>query len=214
MYNIATDRGLGLNRTIEDNAYHGLPKDTETLLDNRSDGDIIGGEEKDIEGGGSSKIDYQQIPKYLRITDGKVEGKIPINEYTGIREASVKNKNAQSITLGKYTPTIEDGIENWSKPGPDSYIVKAGLDSSYFDMGDQWQRLGDKYGLTDQQLFDMFNKPFIDDAIANEMEIRFSHNPLNYRKGALVEEWAYIKKILNISNNNLIKKGDYWYVER
>ena len=118
--------------------------------------------EKDIAGGSSSKIDYQQIPQYLRITDGKVEGKIPVHEYTRIREASVKNKNAQSITLGKYTPTIEDGMENWSKPGPDSYIAKAGLDSSYIDMGEQWQRLEDQYGLTDRQLFDMFNKPFLD----------------------------------------------------
>ena len=105
-------------------------------------------------------------------------------------------------------------MENWSKPGPDSYIAKAGLDSSYFDMGEQWQRLEDKYGLTDRQLFDMFNKPFLDDAIENGMEIRFSHNPLNYRKGALVEEWKYIKKIMNIRNNNLVKKGGYWYVER
>ena len=49
MYNIATDGGLGLNRTIEDNAYHGLPKDTEALLDKKGEGDIIEGENKDVE---------------------------------------------------------------------------------------------------------------------------------------------------------------------
>ena len=105
-------------------------------------------------------------------------------------------------------------MENWSKPGSDSYIAKAGLDSSYFDMGEQWQRLEDQYGLTDRQLFDMFNKPFLDDAIENGMEIKFSHNPLNYEQGSIIAEWNYIKKCLNVDDKSLIQRGGYWYVER
>ena len=157
---------------------------------------------------------YQEVPKYISIIEGKVEAKIPVNEYIEIRKRSVKNKNAQSITLGKYTPTIENGIENWSKPGPDSYIALAGSDSSYFDMGNEWQWLEMQYDLTDQQMFEMFNKPFIDNAINSGVAIRFSHNPLDYEQGAIIAEWSYIKECLSLDDKALIKKGEYWYVKR
>ena len=87
----------------------------------------------------------------IQIIDGKVGGEIPINEYVVIRQSSIKNPDSDSITLGKYTPTIIDGIEDWSKPGPDSYIVRAGKDSSYFDMGREYGKIQKQYNLSDKQ---------------------------------------------------------------
>ena len=102
-------------------------------------------------------------------------------------------------------------MENWSKPGPDSYIAKAGLDSSYFDMGEQWQRLEDQYGLTGQEMFNMFNKPFLDDAIRNRIIIRFSHDPRK-EKGFLLTEWEYLKEKLSLREDDLYEQGGFWYV--
>jgi len=71
----------------------------------------------------------------IKITDGKVGGKIPVDEFKTIRQSSIKNPNADSITLGKYTN------------GLDSYIAKAGDNSSYFDMGSEWNTVRKKYNL-------------------------------------------------------------------
>ena len=62
-------------------------------------------------------------------------------------------------------------------------------------------------------MFDLFNKPVLNDAIEQGKTIRFSHNPLNYRTGALVEEWEYIKKTMKKSDADLIQRGGFWYVK-
>jgi len=150
----------------------------------------------------------------LKVIDGKVGGKVPIEDYDAIRISSIKNPNSDILTLGKYKPTIENGVENWKKPGPDSYIAKAG-ETSYFDLGSEYNVIKDKYGLTDSEMFDYFNKPVLDDAIAKGKTIRFSHNPLETRTGALFQEWNYIKSNLGVTDANLVynRDGDYWYVK-
>src|SRR5690625_1478141 len=77
----------------------------------------------------------------LKVIDGKVGGKISIEDFHEIRKASIHNADADSLILGKYTPTIENRVENWSKAGPDSYIAKAGTDSMYFDLGNDWRKI-------------------------------------------------------------------------
>ena len=52
----------------------------------------------------------------IPIVDGKVGGKIPLDEYKALRESSIKNYDADSMTLGQY----EDG-------GANSYIGSADL---------------------------------------------------------------------------------------
>ena len=66
------------------------------------------------------------------------------------------------------------------------------------------------------EMFDLFNKPFLDDIIANGQTIRFSHDPRipTLRPGSLENEWVYIKEVLNITNDDLVKIGDFWYVNR
>ena len=69
-----------------------------------------------------------------------------------------------------------------------------------------------KYGLTNQEMFEFFNKPVLQDAITYKKAIRFSHNPVN-DDGFLGMEWEFIKSILNITDKNLVKIGDMWYVQ-
>ena len=61
-------------------------------------------------------------------------------------------------------------------------------------------------------MFEYFNKPFLDDAITDGKRIRFSHNPLDYDTGAIVQEWEFIKSALRKTDSNLVKEGEYWCV--
>ena len=70
----------------------------------------------------------------------------------------------------------------------------------------------DKYNLTEDELFKYFNISFLEDSIKNGKTIRFSHNPVGDKK-SLGKEWAYIKKRLNLSDDDLYRKGGFWYVK-
>jgi hypothetical protein len=137
----------------------------------------------------------------IKITDGKVGGKIPVDEFKTIRQSSIKNPDADSITLGKFTD------------GADSYIARAGKDSSYFDMGKDYGRIQRQYNLSDKEMFDYFNRLALDDSIAKNKTIRFSHNPLDYESGAIVSEWEYIKAKVGVTNADLVYRGGFWYVQ-
>ena len=149
----------------------------------------------------------------IEIIDGKVGGKIPVNDFKSIRQSSIKNPDADSMTLGRYTPMIKNGVKDWSRPGADSYIARAGKNSSYFDLGSEYNRIQNQYYLSSKEMFDYINRPAIDDAMKSRKTLRFSHNPLDYDTGALLEEWNYIKRKLRLTDENLILKGDFWYVE-
>lgn len=161
-----------------------------------------------IEGSGGgknpSKLDG------IDIIDEKVGGKIPIDEFQEIRKVSVHNVETDSITLGKYTPTIENGVENWGKAGPDSYIGIAGKESTYFDLGSEWESIQSKYNLTPDEMFEYFNVPVLDEAIKSGKQIRFSHNPdlLIYKESYLFKEWRYLQEKYGI--DELTLKGDVW----
>ena len=104
------------------------------------------------------------------------------------------------MTLGRYTK------------GPDSYIARAGTDSSYFDLGSEWNVIKDKYSLTDNEMFEYFNVPALQDAIDSGKTIRFSHNPLENEHSFLGSEWAFLKVALQVTDDSLIFEGGYWYV--
>ena len=131
--------------------------------------------------------------------------------YTEIRKMSIKNPESDTMTLGKYEPTIRpDGKLDWDTPGPGSYIKKA-YGSSYFDVGDLWNKIKEKYNLNDKQMFDALNKPALDDAVAQGKTIRFSHDPTldKYKNSALRWEWDYLQE--QHGYKGLKPKGGYWY---
>jgi len=138
----------------------------------------------------------------MTVVDGKVGGKIPVEDFKNIRNESIHNADADSITLGKYTT------------GSDSYIAKAGNDSTYFDLGNEWGNIQKKYNLTDDEMFNYFNKPALDDAVKNGKAIQFSHKPnlQEYKGSYLEQEWNYLKNEYGYSI--LIEgEGGIWYAK-
>ena len=138
---------------------------------------------------------------------------MPLEEYEMYRTKSVINPDSDTMTLGKYEPTIRpDGTQDWSTPGPNSYISRAG-DTTYFSLGDDWNKLTEAYNLDSRglQMFEAFNKPALDDAVAQGKAIRFSHDPKleKYKKSALRWEWDYLHEQYGYPEP--VKIGEFWY---
>ncbi|MFD0671922.1 hypothetical protein [Cohnella sp. GCM10027633] len=146
----------------------------------------------------------------LEVIDGKVLGKIPLDEFTRIRIESIANPNADSIVLGKYTPTFQNDVANWTIPGPDSYVSRAGGESSYFSLGSDWDKIKKTYELMDKDMFKLFNVPALDDAVLSGKTIKFSHDPSLeiYEGSALADEWIYLQMKFGFSRLNQI--GGFW----
>lgn len=102
--------------------------------------------------------------------------------YALMRQASYRQPDAQSAMLGKFV----------SADAPDNYIRKAGTDHSYFDIDGSWGILKDTYHLTDTDLFDLLNKPYLDDIARAGKTVYFSHDPTG-DQGSLGEEYKYLK---------------------
>ena len=129
---------------------------------------------------------------------------MPWEEYLELRYISIKNGNGENMTLGKYFPDGNGGAT------PDSYISKAKeTGDMYFDLGERWNEIKAKYNLTDDDLFNLFNKPALDDAVNAGKVIRFSQNPDDFLGSALWDEWEYLQKEYGFTK--LEKIGDYWY---
>lgn len=60
-------------------------------------------------------------------------------------------------------------------------------------MGDDWNKVKTKYNFTDEDMFNFFNVPVLDDAITKGKTIKFTHNPNNYPGSALAKELQYLK---------------------
>ena len=153
------------------------------------------------------------IDNWNRNTSKSPIKNMPLEEYEMYRTKSVINPESDTMTLGKYEPTIRpDGTQDWSTPGPNSYISKAG-DTTYFSLGDDWDKITVEYGLDTEgkEMFKYFNKPALDDAVAQGKTIRFSHNPelTQYEKSAIRWEWDYLQE--KHGYNGLKPKGGYWY---
>ena len=153
------------------------------------------------------------IDSWNRNTSKSPIKNMPLEEYEMYRTKSVINPDSDTMTLGKYEPTIRpDGTPDWSTPGPNSYISKAG-DTTYFSLGDDWNKITVEYGLDAEgrDMFKYFNKPALDDAVAQDKTIRFSHDPTlkMYEKSAIRWEWDYLME--QHGYKRLKPKGDYWY---
>ena len=82
--------------------------------------------------------------------------------------------------LGKY-----DG------GGATSYIKKAGKDYTYFDLGDEWEVIKQRYGFSDGDMFQLFNEAFLEDGINEGKVFHFSHNPVG-DMDSLGQEFRYL----------------------
>ncbi|MGH1550604.1 hypothetical protein ACRAWB_16065 [Leifsonia poae] len=106
-----------------------------------------------------------------------------VEEWETIRRSSVHNPLSREVTLGKW-----EGPDN-----PNSYTNRAAAAGErYFDLGADWDKIKQRHGLTDGDMFDLFNRPFLDDAIKDSKLVRFTHDPQGDR-GALGKELEYLE---------------------
>ena len=112
--------------------------------------------------------------------------KMSVSDWGDIYASSVHNRTARESMLGKYI----DG-------GEDSYITRADKGGHrYFSLGNDWESIERTYGLDDLQMFDLFNKPFLDEAIQRGQTIHFTHDPDTFG-GALKQELDYLTHMDN-----------------
>lgn len=152
------------------------------------------------------KKTFQKRQKTYNYFDagGRVDARIPLKEYQNLRVRSVYNINCDRMTLGKFI----------SPESSDNYINKAkSTGDMYFNMGKDWDRIKKMYGITDDDMFKLFNEPVLDDAVKLGKTIRFSQNPEDYpKKDAIYQEYDYLK---NKYHYELISKKDgYWYIRK
>ena len=153
----------------------------------------------------------------LEIIDGKVDGKIPLDEYQDIFGKGIHNENSDTMTLGKFRPTVNpDGSENWKIAGADSYNVIAHKNGDmYFDMKDGlYDATLANYDLSYQNMFEYFNVPALDKAASEGKTIRFTHNPeLKEYSGSFTDkEWKHLQEKWGYLY--LREEGGFWYAEK
>ena len=66
----------------------------------------------------------------------------------------------------------------------------------YFDLGNEWGTIQNKYNLTNDEMFDFFNVPALEQTVKEGKEIRFSHKP----------DYVFMKKAIYLKNGNNYKK--------
>ncbi len=148
----------------------------------------------------------------IPIVNGLVYGKIPLEEYIQARLDSVKQgagRNGQKedhlFVLGKY------------KESPSYIEVAEEHGANYFDMGSNWNEIQQKYGLTDKEMFDLFNAPVLDEAIQRGQVIVYAHNPEAPKEKenntALYMEWQYLKEKYGYTEAKEDKDGVFWYAK-
>ena len=130
-----------------------------------------------------ANANLQDLARGMQTAGTGVSKTIPIKDYTEISESAAHNGYSNKVMLGKY-----DG------GGSNSYIQKAKDGGySYFDLGEDWGIIETKYNLTDDDMFKVFNEPFLDDGINGGKSFTFSHNPVG-DTGALGKEYNYLKQ--------------------
>lgn len=97
---------------------------------------------------------------------------ISVEDYVRVRYASTWNDDAATTVLGKF-----------KVDGTMSYLEHAeSMGARHFNLGDNWGDLQKELGdLTNKQMFELFNKPFLEEALARSSQSKtsfvFSHDP-------------------------------------
>ncbi len=114
------------------------------------------------------------------VIPGQVDKTMSLRSYQVTYLQSLHNLDADTIMLGKFG----DG-------GPLSYIAKAGDTHEYFSLGGAWDSVKAAHNLTNDDMFRLFNKRFLQEGIDEGKTFLFSHYPKN-DTGALHDEYKFI----------------------
>jgi hypothetical protein len=126
----------------------------------------------------SSRVTEAQGVVYL---DG--EPTMTVVDFQEILDSSSHNADAAEIMLGKYNNGAPDNYINRAKQGA----------NSYFDLGLEWDVIAQRFTLDDRAMFQLFNVPFLDDAIRTNKTIHFSQDPVHDTR-SLRDELRYLEE--------------------
>lgn len=111
--------------------------------------------------------------------------KMSVTDWLSTYEASVHNMDAVRATLGKYYPGEARSYENVAEASGDAYF---NMPSKPRDL---WKETQEKHGLTNDEMFELFNKPFLQEIVEKRMPVRFTVDPEN-DTGYLRDEFDFL----------------------
>lgn len=128
--------------------------------------------------------------KTVKVENGEilVNGKprMSVPEWTDTYNASTHNMSADWATLGKY-----------KRDNPASYEqVAAANGDAHFNMpssprSDLWTKTQQKYGLSNDEMFEIYNRPFLQEIVDHRLPVRFTDNP-DGAGGYLEDEYDFL----------------------
>jgi hypothetical protein len=127
------------------------------------------------------------------VKDGQVliDGKpmISVSEWSDRFEASTHNMDADRAGLGAYRHDDPTSYEKLAEESGDFYFSMPSSKTT-----DMWDETKERFGLTDSQMFDLFNRPFLDEVIHKRLPVRFNENPNTATGTSFIKEWAYLQE--------------------
>ena len=164
--------------------------------DEQTDSDDDIPEDVQPENNGLSDADREWLDNRDEERENWTDGEVPQKVTDENLENSTHNPDAESMTLGKYG----DG-------GDDSYIGKAGDDSTYYN-SDNYEGIQDEYHQSDSDMYEAGgNKDFVEQNIDEGKDVQFSHDP-RVDDGALGEEWGTVQEKTGANDDDLVEGED------
>ena len=108
---------------------------------------------------------------------------IPTPVYREALARSVHHREASTVMLGRFIEGSEDSYER----------VAERSKASYFSM-DDWHDIQVAYKLSNDDMYDAFNRPFLEDAVANGKTVQFTPDP-PVKGSSLEKEWNFMIKL-------------------
>lgn len=126
--------------------------------------------------------------KGVTITGGRVHvdgvDKMSLKELTDLYEQSIHNMDAKQATLGKW---IEDSPKSYERVAQDA-------GDAHFNLKDPgWENARNAYRLTNNDLYELLNKPFLEQIIEKKVPVRFTDDPTLRPGSALNKELKYLE---------------------
>ncbi|GAB3128549.1 hypothetical protein GCM10027056_30080 [Glaciibacter psychrotolerans] len=107
----------------------------------------------------------------MTVKNGKVKingvDKMTVDELADIYNDTLHNMDADQATLGSYVPKDPASYEQIAGKAGDAHFS---LDPS------KWAETQKKYDLTNNEMYELLNKPFLNEIIEKELPVRFTHD--------------------------------------
>ena len=81
---------------------------------------------------------------------------------------------------------------------------------AYIDWGKNWNKIEEKYRLSDDDMFKLFSIPALDDAVKEGKTIRFYDDPELFEDTSFWKEYMYLRTKYGYKK---IWREGYWYAE-